>query len=283
MRRPKNGAGFTIIELLIVFAVIASISLATIPFISGKQSSTNFNVGIRQVDNQINSALSDVSTGAISIVKDNLKYQCTTSPSGLGTYSFTGISLAVAGTSNIGSNFNCQMIGEEIFFSDKSLTLIPLSGLKYSDTSLTQVASLQQSIPCPMYIFTNAVNNGCTNNGLNLSYTYNYSSGMKLEKYNNNNLNGGAALALVSVNSISNNTANGSGSIDLINLGITGNTLANSASVLTSGLIGVSSTTYNTPITLCFSGSGTSAYGILRIGSNNSPTNIDLTFKQGGC
>ena len=115
MKRLISRSGFTIVELLIVLAVVGVIAVATLPFISGKQSSTQYTVGINQIQTQISSVINNISTGNIPI---NGSYTCATQSNG------SSLKINVNSGSNTGA---CQFLGEAIYFKKNSMQIIPIA------------------------------------------------------------------------------------------------------------------------------------------------------------
>ncbi|NBW29417.1 type II secretion system protein [bacterium] len=253
--------GFTIVEVLIVLAISGVIMVATLPFISNKQNNTQFTVGIRQIQNQLQEILNNVSTGNVT-VPASVNYSCTSS---------NGAGPVITSTlSNLGTNFGCQYIGMGIYFDKNSMQIIPIIGQKYSDSNLTKVTSLASAKPCPMIFVTN----GCSQ--VNGATTINYPSSITMSKYSNTI--GTGLVAIYSITSISSDVSNGSGGVDLLNLGLNaliGTGIPNSGNILAS--------TYNLPIDICFNSGTNSNSGVIHLSPKGNPTSVDLDIGSVKC
>jgi prepilin-type N-terminal cleavage/methylation domain-containing protein len=264
--------GFTIVEVLIVLAISGVIMAATLPFISGKQSSTQYTVGINQLQAQISSLINNISNGNIPAA---------------GSYSCTNSSNTVKVVTSVnGSNTGaCQFIGEAIYFQKYSMKVIPIIGLRLNSSGLAQ--SLSDAKPCPM------LNGGMvTCSSFDGSTTYSYTNGIILSKYNNNsisNSNGGlfAYFTLSSIGSLG--QLNGSISVDSLNIPPV-NTFTNptdpgtsSANIfkLINGLSNIN--TYNITLDLCFYSSTTKTNGVITLSSNGNPVETKLINNPGQC
>ena len=257
--------GFTIVEVLIVLAISGVIMVATLPFISNKQNNTQFTVGIRQIQNQLQDILNNVSTGNVT-VPASVNYSCTSSNG-------EGPVITTSTSSNLGTNFGCQYIGMGIYFDKNSMQIIPIIGQKYSDSNLTKVTSLDSAKPCPMIIVTN----GCSQ--VNGASTINYPSSITMSKYSNTI--GTGLVAIYSITSISSDVSNGSGGVDLLNLGLNksiGTGIPNSGNTTN-----VAPNTYNQPIDICFNSGTNSNSGVIHLSPKGNPTSVDLDIGSVKC
>jgi len=252
--------GFTIVEVLIVLGISGVIMAATLPFISGKQSSTQYTVGINQLQAQISSLINNISNGNIPAA---------------GSYACTNSSNTVKVTSGNGSNTGaCQFIGEAIYFQKYSMKVIPIIGLRVNSSGLVQ--SLSDAKPCPML---DGGTDKCSS--FDGSTTYSYTNGIILSKYNSEpilNSNGGlfAYFTLSSIGSLG--QLNGSISVDSLNIPD-----VNSANIfnLINGLS--NSNTYNIPLDLCFYSSTTKTNGVITLSANRNPVETKLINNRGQC
>ena len=262
--------GFTIVEVLIVLAISGVIMVATLPFISGKQSSTQYTVGINQLQAQISSVINNISTGNIPVAGS---YVCTESSSTIKITSGTG--------SNTGA---CQFIGEAIYFQKNSMKVIPIIGLRVNSSVLVQ--SLSDANPCPM------LNGGTgTCSIFDGSTTYSYTNGIVLSKYNNNsisNSNGGLFAYFTLSSIVSLGQLNGSISVDSLNIPAV-NPLTNpepgtSGANIFTLINGLSDTnSYNTSLDLCFYSSTTKTKGVITLSANGNPLETKLINNPGQC
>ncbi len=258
--------GFTIVEVLIVLAISGVIMAATIPFISGKQSSTQYTVGINQLQAQISSVINNISTGNIPVAGS---YVCKESSSTINITSSDG-------SNNTGA---CQFIGEAIYFQKNSMKVIPIIGLRVNSSVLVQ--SLSDANPCPMLIGGTG-----TCSSFDGSTTYSYTNGIVLSTYNNNsisNSNGGlfAYLTLSSIGSLG--QLNGSISVDSLNISNPTDPGDSSANIF-SLINGLSDTnSHNTSLDLCFYSSTTKTKGVITLSANGNPLETKLINNPGQC
>jgi len=271
MKRLISRSGFTIVELLIVLAVVGVIAVATLPFISGKQSSTQYTVGINQIQTQISSVINNISTGNIPI---NGSYTCATQSN--------GSSLKITG--NSGSNTGaCQFLGEAIYFKKNSMQIIPIAGLRAAaDGNLIQ--NISDSKPCPML---NGGVDKCSSFDGSTSYTY--TNGIVLSKYgettidsNITDANYGEMFVVLSSSTLTSSAQqNGSISIDTVDLQ-TFNPGTNNITIF-SKISGIGTTSLNNQVTLCFDNFATNQHGNITLSVNGSPAEVSLTNVQGAC
>lgn len=105
LSRPRGSAGFTIIEVLIVLAVTGFLFVGAALLIAGRQSQTEFNQAIRQVQTQIQQVINDV---AVGYYPNTNNFVCTVSGTNPPTVS--------PGVSEQGTNSDCIFIGKTIQF-----------------------------------------------------------------------------------------------------------------------------------------------------------------------
>ena len=134
-REPR---GFTIVETLIVLAVTGLILGAALTLIGGRQARTQFTVGIGQVQQQVQQAISEVKNGYYPN-SGNIKCQAGSN----------GPDLSI-GSNGQGQNSDCIFLGKAIQFgpsgNDQQMVLIPIAANRLSSGG-QQVNSLAQAQP----------------------------------------------------------------------------------------------------------------------------------------
>lgn len=131
----KTQAGFTIVETLIVLAVTSLILGAALILIGGRQARTQFNVGIGQVQQQVQQTISEVRNG---YYPNGGNINCTAT--GVGAPLLTKI-----GPNQQGSNSGCILLGKAIQFAPDSnssqMKLIPIAANRlYAGSEVTTIA-----------------------------------------------------------------------------------------------------------------------------------------------
>lgn len=101
----KGGAGFTIVETLIVLAVTMMLFLSAVLLVNGRQRNTAFNQSIRAIQGQIEQVMSDVSSGYYA---SDGRLQCTETGGNL--------ILSTSGTESQGTNKDCVFMGKVLQF-----------------------------------------------------------------------------------------------------------------------------------------------------------------------
>lgn len=133
----KEPRGFTIIETLIVLTVTGVILGAALTLIGGRQNRTQFTVGIGQVQQQVQQAISEVKNG---YYPNNGQIKCAAGSN--------GPDLSI-GSNGQGQNSGCIFLGKAIQFApsgnDEQMVLIPIAANRLSDGK--QVSTLAQAKP----------------------------------------------------------------------------------------------------------------------------------------
>lgn len=132
----KASPGFTIIETLIVLGVTGLILTSALLLVGGRQARTQFNVGIGQIQQQIEQAISEVKNGYYPNKGD---IKCTTT--GVGSPILTKI-----GPNGQGANSGCILLGKAIQFypagAPQNFVLIPITGNRQlAGKEVTSIAS----------------------------------------------------------------------------------------------------------------------------------------------
>ena len=134
----RPATGFTVIEVLIVLAVTGLLFVTTAALLSGKQNQTAFDQSIRQVQQQIQKVINDVSIGYYPNVGN---VQCTAGGSGPNIVSTPG--------TQQGTNSGCIFLGKAMQFGIGSnpeiFAVHSIAGLQKSGSS--DVSTLAQAKP----------------------------------------------------------------------------------------------------------------------------------------
>lgn len=102
--KNPNTAGFTIVETLIVLAVTAVLFISAAALINGRQRKTDFMVGIRDIQQQLQQVINETESGYFP---DNASFTCTVNV--LGDVQIWGGASAAQGT-----NRDCIFVGKTL-------------------------------------------------------------------------------------------------------------------------------------------------------------------------
>lgn len=108
MKRSSGVEGFTILETLIVLAVMGFLLLGAALLIANKQNSTQFSQGVGDVASQLQKVINEVSAG---VYPDYGNLTCT-APVG-----FSAPPILTTGSATHGTNQACMFLGKAIQFS----------------------------------------------------------------------------------------------------------------------------------------------------------------------
>ena len=162
----KSTRGFTVVETLIVLAVTSGLFIITAVAINGKQQKTEFQVGIRNLQQQFQQIITESASGYYPA---NGSFQCTT---GIGNnLQITG------GSSEQGGNGDCMFIGKTLVvggaqhmdnYSTYSLAgrRVQLDGSETSNPTQAKVTAIARSTANSSNAFTDTHNNVRIPNGL---------------------------------------------------------------------------------------------------------------------
>lgn len=162
----QSTRGFTVVETLIVLAVTSGLFILTAVAINGKQQKTEFQVGIRNLQQQFQQVITEAASG---YYPSNGSFQCT-----LGI----GANLQITGgTNEQGGNGACVFIGKTLVvggaqhtdnYSTYSLAgrRTQLDGTETSNPTQAKVTAIAQSAANPSNSFTDTRNNVRIPNGL---------------------------------------------------------------------------------------------------------------------
>lgn len=161
-RFAKKSAGFTIVETMIVLAVSAGLFLIAALYIGGKQAKTEFQVGVRDIQTQLQQIINQTESGYYGLQDRS----CSANASGL--HLSTGGSLGTSG--------ECIFIGKAIVVDSTKLYVYPLAGARLKagadttsavDADATVAGSPETfTIPNGIELFTSSYDSGVLASGL---------------------------------------------------------------------------------------------------------------------
>lgn len=117
-----SAQGFTIMETLIVLAVTSVLFLSAAMLINGKQNKTNFQLGIRSLQQQFQQLINETATGYYP--NDGTSFTCDASGGG------TNVTIG-PGSTQLGENTGCIFIGRTLVLDTTKndyLTVYSLAG-----------------------------------------------------------------------------------------------------------------------------------------------------------
>jgi type II secretory pathway pseudopilin PulG len=264
MPKHRRGAGFTIVEILIVLAVTGVLFLSAVILINGKQNVTSFNQSIRNIQNEMQQVYSDVSSGYY--------------PYG-GTMTCAKGSRPVlgnSGTDTQGKNLDCLFLGKVVQFGisntdPQQYLVFTVVGLRGSLAApATDLASANARVIAPEPgegSVPAAYDTKILQYGLTVSSKY-------------LGLNPGTSAPAVAFTSNLNTLSNGNGSQQVNVTPIRGS--AKLGDTPTDAALHVdNSLAAGVPnpaggVKICFNSGGTNQSGLLSIGGDGRQGNVDL-------
>ncbi|HET9173768.1 MAG TPA: prepilin-type N-terminal cleavage/methylation domain-containing protein [Candidatus Saccharimonadales bacterium] len=151
MKGGKQPHGFTIVETMIVLAVTGLLLISAMQLISGKQAESQFQVGINNLQQQLQQIINETASG---YYPNNSDFSCTGSTNG-----FNPDIVSVAnggGSSQQGTNDDCMFLGKALRFGwatpggngkySGDMTVYPLAGNRLNQ-SQQPVTSLTEAWP----------------------------------------------------------------------------------------------------------------------------------------
>jgi type II secretory pathway pseudopilin PulG len=142
----KPSAGFTIIEVIIVFGVSAALLASAIALMSGRLSDTEFNQSVNDFNSQVASIIDDVGDSTSSPLLDG-QVICSYETLHAGMYKdIIGLSVTTALPASpqpLGTNQDCTYLGAVITFSQAAgdtseYEVYPIVGATEQSTSTTE-------------------------------------------------------------------------------------------------------------------------------------------------
>jgi type II secretory pathway pseudopilin PulG len=132
----KAGAGFTIVETMIVLGISGLMFTLAISAMSGKQQQTEFQTGVNTLKAELDGVMSNVSDGNYGNIDSVV---CTSAASGQPV-------ITTPPTSPIGLTGSCDIIGQVVSFagtsgSPSSYSVYPIYGRTYVSNSVPTLAT----------------------------------------------------------------------------------------------------------------------------------------------
>ncbi|HKU19220.1 MAG TPA: prepilin-type N-terminal cleavage/methylation domain-containing protein [Candidatus Saccharimonadales bacterium] len=277
MRRMRHvfgvhtDAGFTIVEVLIVFAVTGILFLSAVALISGRQNQAAFNQAIQQMQSQVQQIINEVSVGYYPNAKN---FQCTAGATG---------PIISSGSSAQGTNSGCIFVGKAIQFQvlgtkPEQYAIFTIAGLQ-KNTSGQDVQSLTEADPTAVAPSTAQPSLPDQTTVTTLQ------SGLTTYKMTYNN--GGADIpvgAVAFVNSFASYSGgtitSGSQQISVVPVATSAiNTNRTTAADAINTNLAASVVNPTSGVSICFASGGTNQSGLLTIGGNGHPLAVTLTIK----
>lgn len=268
-----NRNGYTVIEVLIVLAVTATLFVSAAIMIGGRQNRTAFEQAARNVQSQIQQVLNEV---AVGYYPNNGDFTCTATA--------TGPQFG-AGSAGVGTNSGCVFVGKVIQFGvtgtdPEQFVVYTLAGLQKRAGSNTEAVNRTESQPkvvapttsnssIPDRSVTNKLDNGLTtyrmwyDNGAGAQYIGAVGFMQSFAKYTGSDINSGAqnvhtvAVAGTSIN------AGKAATAEAINANFPTSPFDTSGGVF-----------------ICFVSGATDQSGLISIGGNNRNQTVSLDIKS---
>ncbi len=264
--------GFTIVEVLVVFAVTGLLFVSAAIMISGRQNQAAFNQAIQQVQSQIQQNINDVSVG---FYPNRNNFQCAASGTG---------PLLASGANQQGTNSGCIFVGKAMQFAvqntkPEQFAVFTIAGLQNDPATGQDVQTLAQAKPMAVApstaqpLLPDQTDKGELQSGLTTYKMW----------YNN----GGADVPIGAVAFTSSLASYSSGSIvsgsQQVNVVPVAGTVINSQRTAVADAIDASlATSVMNPangVSVCFVSAGTNQSGLVVIGGNGHPLAVTLTIK----
>lgn len=147
VRRYKDSAGFTIVEVMIVLAVSGFMFVAAVLLVNGRQGRTQFQTAINNLQQELQQTANETLSG---YYPSNGNIQCTGNVAG-------AVKLNTA-TSEQGQNTGCLFLGKAIQFgmgtsepASNQLGVLTLVGNQFQTDGSSPVLTLAQALPRAIY------------------------------------------------------------------------------------------------------------------------------------
>lgn len=145
MKRLTWGAGYTIVEVIIVLAVSSALLTSALLAFNGQAGRTEFATTVRDFDSRLQDIINDVSTG---YYPNNGKIVCTSMPGPGG-----GITITTSGPAvELGTNGDCIFLGKVILFTpngkSSKFQVFTVAGRRLKDLSIpaTQLSEVKPQL-----------------------------------------------------------------------------------------------------------------------------------------
>jgi len=133
-RGYKARAGYTIVEVMIVFAVTGGLFVSAAVLLTGRQATTEAVQAVRDYESKIQSVASDVLSGYYPG-----GYKCT-------FVSGTGVKVSTI-TATAGTNYGCVSLGKVVAVNSSSANVITVIGQQYAGASQIDASTIAEASP----------------------------------------------------------------------------------------------------------------------------------------
>lgn len=250
MKRGQLPQGYTILEVMIFFAITSVMLVSALAIFNNQQERTRFTQALREADADIRGVMNEVASG---YYPSSASLSC----------SFTGVVTPYARTTGgqgQGTSENCVVLGKSIQFGGTNMRVHTIVGRRLETDNRTQVQNLEDPDGAASKAGAQpSVANGHITDSADLSETKVIPSGVEVYDMYQVRSTGSAnigsiafAFTLASYQAGSSDPLSGSQSIDAI--GVTDTSLADSDEVLWNRTNAMRDSERNAgPIVICFS------------------------------
>jgi hypothetical protein len=266
MKTGLNTVGYTILEVLIVFAITAGLLVTAMTYTAGQQSKNQFIQGINDIHAEINDVINNVQTGYYANVAG---FSCSASS--------TGPDIQTGSTSK-GANDACTFIGRAMHFrvdGDPSrYNIYNIAGLRLRFNTLQPVRSYAEAFPTAIYPGA-STNTTVPDNAQKITLAY----GLRAAyiRYNTNQ----TANAVAFVTDVAGNNTQTVNLFPIVASNNTAGSVADSIDNVAS--FSDANKNPNGGVAICFQSGGTNQYGLITINSNQRKLGTKLNIGSGNC
>lgn len=146
VRLPIRQLGFTVVETLIVLAVTSSLFVISATLISGKQNKTDFQIGSRAMQQQLQQIINETASGYYP----NNGFTCNVTP--------TTVSIVTGGSPTLGQNSNCIFGGKVVVFSSAARDSYAVYSLAGRRIAIASGGDVKNAKEAQLTAISNSVN-----------------------------------------------------------------------------------------------------------------------------
>jgi type II secretory pathway pseudopilin PulG len=267
MSNPSRERGFTVVETLIVLAVMGAIFLSAVLLVGGRVSHVEFSQAMNDTQSVIQQTISQVGSGFYS---NTGNFTCNGTA---GTVTIT------AGVNKQGSNTGCVFIGKVMQFGVKSTD--PEQYQTYTIAGLQSGTDLASAKPLAIAQGLTTNNSGTFPANTSISGKLHNGLSVAWMKYNGTNV---GAVGFISGLGQYNGTELLSGAQQVSLVPVTGSALnsttKNTVDAINNNLKS-SPVSPSSGVQICFASGGTQQSGLVTIGSNGRELSVSLQIKDG--
>lgn len=265
MKTGFKTAGYTILEVLIVFAITGGLLVSAMMYTSGQQSKNEFTQSINDIHAQINDVINNVQTGYYANLGG---FNCTATS--------TGPDLVTAASTNQGTNDACTFIGRAIQFTvdgDQSrYNIYNIAALRLRFGTFQAAKTYSEAFPTAIYP---GANTHTTVPDTAQKDTLLYGLKAVSIKYNSTQ----TANAVAFMTDLGANNTQALNLVPIVSANQTPGAVADAiSSINDSTLVNPSG-----GVIVCFQSGGTNQYGQITIDNTQRKLNTKLTIGSGNC